>query len=258
MNPSDTNRVLVADDDEPLAELVIENFEQQFQHIEGTIATSVDEGFEKFKEEDIDAIVSDYDFRGEQLDGLDFLEKVRQVDSEFPFVLFTGKGGEEIAERAISKGVSTYVRKQSGVSQYGVLANTVLKYIEGYKAKRENERRLSALEVAEEGIAIIDENARIEYANNAFLDLFGYRRSELIGEEWAQLHPEEEIERFYDDVLPNLRSDGEWKGETTGITKDGSTFAETKSISTLEGGGLVIVSIDLEALDKIAERIEIK
>jgi PAS domain S-box-containing protein len=253
MTAKDIMKVLVADDDEPLAELIVEYFEQEFNYIDGIVSTTVEEGFEVFNNEDIDGVVSDYDFRGDQLDGLDFLEKVRQVDSDFPFILFTGKGGEEIAERAISNDVTAYVRKQSGVSQYGVLANTVSQSVQGYRAKIQNKRRLAALEAADEGIAIVDESGKLEYANNSFLDLYEYEKGDLLGMEWSHLHPDEEIERFYEEILPSLKNEGDWRGETVGLRCDGTRFNEAKSVSAMENGGLVIVSVDLDGLDTILD-----
>lgn len=48
------------------------------------------------------------------LDGLDVLERVRGEYPDLPFILFTGKGSEEIASDAISKGVTDYLQKGGG------------------------------------------------------------------------------------------------------------------------------------------------
>lgn len=249
-------KVLVVDDDRPLAELIVEHFEKEFSQLNGEVATSVSEGFELFQEGDYDAIVSDYDFKGEPENGLDFLEQVRLVNEDFPFILFTGKGGEEIAERATTNGVTTYIRKQTGVSQYSVLANTVLQAIKGYQAQIENHRKVGALEEASEGICILNESGQFEYANKAYLQMYGYDKESLIGNDWSELHPDEEVERFQNEILSVIREEGKWKGESIGIRNDGEKFKERKSISPLDYGGLVIVTSDVSEENTFEEEYD--
>lgn len=45
--------------------------------------------------------------------GLEFLESVRDRYPAIPFILYTGKGSEEIASDAISAGITDYVHKAS-------------------------------------------------------------------------------------------------------------------------------------------------
>lgn len=59
------------------------------------------------------------------MNGIEFLESVRAIDEDLPFILFTGKGSEEVASEAISAGVTDYLQKQSGTDQYTILANRI-------------------------------------------------------------------------------------------------------------------------------------
>ncbi|WP_340102307.1 response regulator [Salinibaculum salinum] len=58
---------------------------------------------------DIDCIVSDYDMPG--MNGIEFLEAVREECPDLPFILYTGKGSEEITSETISAGVTDYLQK---------------------------------------------------------------------------------------------------------------------------------------------------
>ena len=79
------------------------------------------------------------------MDGLEFLERVREGHLELPFLLFTGRGSEEIAGRAISAGVSDYLQKGTGSDQLTVLANRIENTVEARRAERrarEPDRRI--------------------------------------------------------------------------------------------------------------------
>ncbi|MCU4801412.1 PAS domain S-box protein [Halobacteria archaeon HArc-gm2] len=138
--------VLHVDDDADFAEMVGMQLRRQNEEISVVTETSVDDGLARLQTEDVDCVVSDHDMPGK--DGLAFLRAVREAYPELPFVLFTGKGSEEIASEAISAGVTEYLQKETGTDQYAVLANRIEQAVSSDRAKRaleESERRLSTL-----------------------------------------------------------------------------------------------------------------
>ena len=92
----------------------------------------------------IDCVVSDYDMP--ERNGIEFLGAVRGEYPDLPFVLFTGKGSEEIASEAISVGVSDYLQKGSGTEQYDLLANRVTNLARARRSDRMLEERTRRLE----------------------------------------------------------------------------------------------------------------
>jgi len=174
--------------------------------------------------ERIDCIVSDYEMPG--ADGLAFLERVRDRGFEVPFVLFTGKGSEEIASEAISAGATDYIQKQAGSDQYAVLANRVRNAVDQHRARRAlaaSEERLSRyIEQSPLGTIEYDETFQIKRVNPAGEEILGYDASELVGGTWLPFVPRElqrhvaALERDllsdkggYSSVNENVRSDGE-------------------------------------------------
>jgi PAS domain S-box-containing protein len=239
-------RVLHVDDDPSFAELVQLFLERENERLSVVSVETSREALDRLRDDPpIDCVLSDYDMPG--LDGLALLERVRETHPNTPFVLYTGKGGEEIAAEAIGKGVDDYVRKGSGAAHFLTLGTRIEREVARARAEDEKRTRLEALEAAREGICIVDTDGRFRYANEAYLDLYGYEREELLGEPWQLLHTDAEVERITADVLPHVAEHGEWRGESVGVRSDGSTFRESKSVGTLSSDELVIVVTDLDA-----------
>ena len=73
------------------------------------IVTSAPAALTLLTTKNYDAIVSDYQMPG--MDGIEFLKNVRNSGNTIPFILFTGRGREEIVIQAINSGADFYPRK---------------------------------------------------------------------------------------------------------------------------------------------------
>ncbi|MCU4739838.1 response regulator [Halobacteria archaeon AArc-m2/3/4] len=138
--------VLHVDDDPALLDLTATFLEREHDEITVTTATSAPDAVAQVADETVDCIVSDYEMP--DLDGLEFLETVRGEGYELPFILFTGKGSEEIASEAISAGVTDYLQKQPGTEQYAMLANRIENAVDRQRAQMaqtESEQRYRRL-----------------------------------------------------------------------------------------------------------------
>lgn len=143
--------VLHVDDDAAFLDLASE-FLGRHEHLHVETTTDTHAALDRL--DGVDCVVSDFDMPGR--DGLAFLDAVRSREPEMPFMLFTGKGSEEIASEAISAGVTDYLRKGPGVERYEVLANRITNAVEQYRARQtitESRRRLSRLVSNLPGIA---------------------------------------------------------------------------------------------------------
>ncbi|MFD1571921.1 PAS domain-containing response regulator [Halorubrum laminariae] len=183
-------------DDEPrfldLAATYLERLDEAFSvRSETDVETAL--GILTNDAERIDCVVSDYEMPGG--DGLGFLKRVREAGSDVPFVLFTGKGSEEIASEAISAGATDYIQKQTGSDQYAVLANRIRNAVDQHRARRAlaaSQERLSRyIEQSPLGTIEYDETFRIERVNPATEEILGYDAEELVGGTWLPFVPRE-------------------------------------------------------------------
>lgn len=145
---SQTNviRILHVDDDTSWLEV-----SKQILGLEGDLeveqAASVDEALKKLSSDTYDIIISDYEMP--QKNGLQLLKELRDKNNSVPFILFTGKGREDVAIKAINLGADGYHNKQgSPETVFGELVHSIKLLVERNKTRNalaEKEKNFSKL-----------------------------------------------------------------------------------------------------------------
>ncbi|PSQ44033.1 histidine kinase, partial [Halobacteriales archaeon SW_7_68_16] len=168
-------QVLHVDDDPAFTELTVDMLERQEDQFTVETAHSASEGLELLAGGGFDCIVSDYDMPGRN--GLEFLEVIREQFPDLPFILFTGKGSEEVASDAISAGITDYLQKGGGTERYELLANRIETAVRQYRAERELERQndlfAKAQDIASVGAWEYNTRTGDSYASEQVLRMHG-------------------------------------------------------------------------------------
>ncbi len=172
-------------DDEPVLLEIVKIFLEKSKEFSIDVTTSVNEVIHSDKLKSYDAIVSDYQMPG--MDGISFLKYVHTELGDIPFIIFTGKGKEEVVIAALNNGADFYITKGLDPRfQFDELANNIKKAVrkreirEGYK---HTAQRLSDLvNYLPEATFAIDLEGKVIAWNKAMEELTGIRKSTIMGE----------------------------------------------------------------------------
>jgi PAS domain S-box-containing protein len=187
-------RVLHVEDESSFAELTSKYLESELEDVEIALETSPDDALSRLAEEAFDCIISDYNMPGRN--GIEFLEAVREEWPDLPFILFTGRGSEEVASDAISAGVTDYLQKDTTPEQYTVLANRIKNAVAQHRAEQEIEETKrwyqTILEHSSDYVMVVDEMGDVSYISPAVERVMGYTPEELLGtNSFEYTHPDD-------------------------------------------------------------------
>ena len=159
--------VLYVDDDQLLLDLC-RSFLEKSGDFRIEITNSAPDAIEKIKNTSYDAIVSDYQMP--EMDGIEFLKRVRESGNSIPFIIFTGKGREEVVIEAINSGADSYIQKGGDTkAQFAELAHKIRQIVRRSKAEqtlKESEARYRAIfQNTSDIIWVLDQEGRIIYTS---------------------------------------------------------------------------------------------
>ena len=182
--------VLQVDDDASIleaAKLVLQDIDYA---LKVDTAHSVDEALTKLAKKQYDVIVSDYEMPLKN--GLDFLKIIKEKTPNMPFILFTGRGREEVAIQALNLGANHYINKQgSPETVYGELAYSIRSAVAKNRAENalaRSEVRFSTLiENAPYPIYINNIDGKLINANKAAEDLVCLNKNDFIGKSLLEI-----------------------------------------------------------------------
>jgi len=131
-----------------------------------------------------DAIVSDYEMPG--MNGIELLREVRKRFGALPFILFTGRGREEVVIQAMNEGADFYLQKGGDpLVQFAELGHKVRQAVKSYRADQDLKEREAFIKTVLDnlpiGIAVNSVNPAVhfEYINDNFLKIYRISRDTL-------------------------------------------------------------------------------
>ncbi len=170
-------------DDEPALLEIGKLFLEQNGQFSVDIITSAPAALTILKTKTYDAIISDYQMPG--MDGIEFLKNVRTSGKTLPFILFTGRGREEVVIQALNEGADFYLQKGGEpVSQFTELAHKIRQAVQQRRAEasiRDHERHeAEILNFLPDATFAIDKKGTVISWNHAMEKMTGIKPSEIL------------------------------------------------------------------------------
>lgn len=192
--------VLCVDDETVLLD-VTRVFLERTGEFSVVTSTSAQEAIALLADHSYDAIVSDYQMP--EMDGLALLKHIRAEKNAVPFILFTGKGREEVAIEALNSGADFYLQKGGEPkSQYAELANKIRQAVQRREAEKalvqSEEKFRDLVENINDIIFVTDKNGSISYISPR-ISIFGYTPDEVAGKTLADFVPADDKARAKED-----------------------------------------------------------
>jgi two-component system, cell cycle sensor histidine kinase and response regulator CckA len=245
-------RVLMVEDSATDAKLVLQELKRGGLRIESERVETAEAMREALERQGWDIVTSDWSMPNFTAPAALAILKEKRVD--LPFIIVSGTIGEETAVEAMRAGAHDYVLKD----KLGRLTPAVEREVresrergarrQAEEALRESEARFRRLsEAGIIGIVTGDVHGNIIDANEAYLQMVGYSREELLqgAVRWADLTPPE-LAHLGARSVEELQAKGvaaPWETET--FRKDGSRLSVLVGMAMLECPKTIAFMVDL-------------
>lgn len=231
-----------------------------------TTAESAGEAMNLLSQTSYDTIISDYNLP--DMNGISLLKHLKMSGDSTPFILLTGKGGEDVVIEALNAGAAFYIVKRGDpVVQFSDLSNKIEYAVARRRTEKQliesqklNEKTIETLKIYDfaltsslTGSAIIDLRGNITFANPAILKMWGYNTpDEVLGKPaysfWQ--NPDEA-----DKAFKLVRETGCWTGEMVALRKDGINTIVIGSITLILDQSKNPVGIIASCIDITEKRV---
>ncbi len=179
---ADLIRVLYVDD-EPYLLDIGKIFLEKLGDFSVTTIDSAASAFELISKEKFDAIISDYQMP--EMDGITFLKRLKESGNNTPFIIFTGRGREEVAIDALNNGADFYIQKGGEPkAQFTELVHKIrsaVNRLRTEKLAKDAERRLyDIINFLPDATFAIDNNGQVIAWNKAIEEMTGISARDIL------------------------------------------------------------------------------
>ncbi len=175
--------ILYVDDDENLLGLN-KIFMEKSGEFQVDTVSSAPEALERIPAARYDAILSDYQMP--DMDGIEFLKLVRTRHGDLPFILFTGRGREDVVIEAVNNGVDYYIQKGPDLkAMIAELRYKILRAIERRQIqsdlKKSREDLNDIINFLPDATCVVDTGGKVIAWNQAMESMTGIGKADMIG-----------------------------------------------------------------------------
>ncbi|MEM9266947.1 MAG: PAS domain S-box protein [Cyanobacteria bacterium P01_F01_bin.13] len=117
------------------------------------------------------------------------------------------------------------------------------------------QQQLNTIEASIDGLGILRDGQYV-FVNQSQVELFGYGTpDDLLGQSWRFLYDSQDIQRFEQEVFPQVEQHGFWRGEAMGKRRNGQRFPVEVSLTLTPTGDIIRVCRDIGDRKRAEEKI---
>ena len=235
-------KILFVEDNPLDVELLIRHIKKGGFDISYDITTSLQEISDLTDKHHYDICICDYGLPG--FSGIDAVKQIQAMDADIPVILVSGTIPDEQAIDALLAGAKDYVLKDN-LRRLLPAIEREIDALTQRREKRKGDKLLNAIFDGPVGVRITDENRTIIKVNDAYCEMVGFERGELVGQSLSLVTPIEkskEEESVYKALIEGGSSEPSQSKE---VKKDGSyiDILINYSVEKTDGQVLVISTI---------------
>lgn len=264
-------RVLIVEDSEDDAALLVRElrgagYEPVFKRVETAKAMSAE-----LKRQEWDIVICDYVMP--KFSGLKALSVLKNSGVDLPFIIISGKIGEETAVEAMKAGVHDYFMKDN-LTRLGPAIQRELKETVVRRERKLAEEALrdqaQIIDQIHDSVVSTDLDGHVTSWNKGAKRLFGYSAKEALGKHISFVYPPDQHQFLQQKVIKPLKKKGQHEVEVRMRRKSGEDFYAHLSLSLLKDRkgsvvGMIGYSMDItprkhaeEALRETTKQLEIE
>ncbi len=156
--------------------------------------------------------------------------KADPVTRAIPVIFITAADAEQDEATGLALGAIDYITKPFAPAVVRARVQNQLALVKASAALRKFQ---AAVDHSATGIVITDRDALVEYVNDAFVVMSGYRPDEVLGKTPALLKAFDPPGETYEALVASIESGQAWRGELQTRRKDGSLSWEDISVSPI-------------------------
>jgi PAS domain S-box-containing protein len=258
-------------DDEPVLRDVSKRFLERDKDLTVETCASAKEAMALLKKKKYDVIVSDYEMP--VADGIVFLKQLRGEGNTTPFIIFSGKGREEVVIEALNNGADFYIQKGGDPKAQFVELKNQIQHINQRKraeaALMQSEARYRLItDNMSDSVWLMDKKFRLTFISPSSERKRGFSQKELLDMPFErQLTPESRTAfgLFFAKNFPEERMEQKdlplsATTELAFLMKDGSPYWAETTLSLIRDGmgkpfGYVGMARDITERKRAEEKI---
>lgn len=168
-----------------------------------------------------------------KIDGIELAKKIKEIKSDFPIILTTQKSEKDILFKAIELNIDSFMLKPINSL---LLYENIEKISEKIYYKQQlllKQKEIKTYMDIIESVAVIsktDTKGIITYVDDAFCDVTGYTKEELIGKNHNIVRHPDNPKEIYEQLWSIIQKGQVWEGKVRNIDKFGNPWYAKSTI----------------------------